>query len=145
MSWNYSSALQDHFLNPRNYLKEDEEFESDINEIIGNKFCGDEMAIYIRYKKTEEGLIPYDLSERIIEDVRWQSYGCASAIANMSMLTEMIKGKTVKEALSITVDDLIQALGGVPTQKKHCSLLGCELLKKAHHKPYDTKLDKSLI
>lgn len=142
MSWNYSKELEDHFLNPRNYLDEDEDFQYDLKEIIGNRWCGDEMAIYLQFEKTKEGLTPYRLSDRVIKDVRWQSYGCASAIANMSMLSEMIKGQTVENVLKITPDDLVAKLGDVPDQKKHCSLLGCDLLKKAFGKDYNTDLDK---
>lgn len=131
MSWNYSEKLQDHFLNPRNYLKQTEDFKCDHKEVIGNRWCGDEMAIFLKFKRNEEGMIPYELSERIIEDVRWQSFGCGSAIANMSLLSEMIKGKSCEYALSITSEDLVKELGGVPDQKIHCSVLGCDLLKKA--------------
>lgn len=143
MSWNYSKELEDHFLNPKNYFDEDEKFQYDHSEIIGNRWCGDEMAIYLQFERNKDGLIPYHLDERVIKDVRWHSYGCASAIANMSKLSEMIKNKTVAEALKITPDDLVKELGGVPDQKKHCSLLGCDLLKKAFGKDYNKDFDKN--
>ena len=120
--WIYSDAVKDHFLNPRNFLMGDEtKFTCDATGIVGNPICGDQMKIYIKVdKKTDK-----------IADIRWKTYGCASAIASTSALSELAKGKTLDEALKISAKDIDDYLGKLPKHKFHCSVLGHDALKNA--------------
>jgi nitrogen fixation NifU-like protein len=112
----YSDKVMDHFENPRNQgTIEDAE---GIGE-VGNPQCGDIMKIYIRVR------------DGIIEDVKFQTFGCGAAIASSSMATEMIKGKTVKEAWDLSNKAVAEALEGLPPQKLHCSVLAEEAIHKA--------------
>ena len=118
--WVYSDIVKDHFLNPRNFLMGDEsKFKADAVGIVGNPICGDQMKMYIKGK-----------DERI-EDIRWKTYGCASAIASTSALSEIAKGKTLDEALEITAEDIDEYLGKLPKHKFHCSILGHDALREA--------------
>ena len=118
--WVYSEIVKDHFLNPRNFLMGDEsKFEYDACGLVGNPICGDQMKMYIKVK-----------GDRII-DIRWKTYGCASAIASTSALSELAKGKTLDEALKITAKDIDDYLGTLPKHKFHCSVLGHEALADA--------------
>ena len=112
----YSEKVMDHFANPRNVGKLEDA--SGVGE-VGNAKCGDIMKMYI---KVEDG---------IITDVKFNTYGCASAIATSSMATEMIKGKPVSEALKLTNKAVIEALDGLPPAKVHCSVLAEEAVKAA--------------
>ena len=112
----YSEKVMDHFANPRNVGKLEDA--SGVGE-VGNAKCGDIMKMYIR---VEDG---------IITDVKFNTYGCASAIATSSMATEMIKGKPVSEALKLTNKAVIEALDGLPPAKVHCSVLAEEAVKAA--------------
>ena len=115
----YSEKVLDHFQNPRNVgVMED----ADIVGEAGSAECGDTAAIYIK------------LDGNVIKDISFQTYGCAAAIASSSMLTEMVKGKTIEEALKITKEDIVEELGGMPAPKVHCSLLAEDALKSALHK-----------
>ena len=120
--WIYTDIVKDHFLNPRNFLMGDEsKFESDAVGIVGNPVCGDQMKMFIKVnKKTDK-----------ITDIRWKTYGCASAIASTSALSEIAKGKTLDEALKITAKDIDDYLGNLPKHKFHCSVLGHDALKDA--------------
>lgn len=120
--WIYSDAVKDHFLNPRNFLMGDEtKFTCDATGIVGNPICGDQMKMYIKVdKKTDK-----------ISDIRWKTYGCASAIASTSALSELAKGKTLDEALKISAKDIDDYLGKLPKHKFHCSVLGHDALKDA--------------
>lgn len=120
--WIYSDAVKDHFLNPRNFLMGDEtKFTCDATGIVGNPICGDQMKMYIKVdKKTDK-----------IADIRWKTYGCASAIASTSALSELAKGKTLDEALKISAKDIDDYLGKLPKHKFHCSVLGHDALKNA--------------
>ena len=119
-NWVYSETVKDHFLNPRNFLMGDEsKFEYDASGLVGNPICGDQMKMYIRVK------------DNIIVDIRWKTYGCASAIASTSALSELAKGKTLDEALKITAKDIDDYLGTLPKHKFHCSVLGHEALADA--------------
>ena len=109
----YSEKVMDHFSNPRN-----------VGE-IGNAVCGDIMKIYL---KVDNG---------IITDVKFNTFGCGSAIATSSMATEMIKGKKVEEALALTNKAVVEALGGLPAHKIHCSVLAEEAVKAAIKDYYD--------
>ena len=112
----YSEKVMDHFANPRNVGELE-----DANGVgeIGNAKCGDIMKMYI---KVEDGRIA---------DVKFKTFGCGSAIATSSIATEMIKGKTLKEALKLTNKAVAEALDGLPPVKMHCSLLAEEAVKAA--------------
>ena len=120
--WIYSDIVKDHFLNPRNFLMGDEsKFKADATGIVGNPICGDQMKMYIQV----------DPQTNRISDIRWKTYGCASAIASTSALSELAKGKTLDEALKITARDIDNYLGNLPKHKFHCSILGHDALKEA--------------
>ena len=120
--WIYTDIVKDHFLNPRNFLMGDEsKFKCDATGIVGNPICGDQMKMFIKVdKKTDT-----------ITDLRWKTYGCASAIASTSALSELAKGKTLDEALRISAEDIDNYLGKLPKHKFHCSVLGHDALKDA--------------
>ena len=118
-NWLYSDTVKDHFINPRNVLLDDEDFPADGRGEVGNIRCGDEMLVLLRIK------------DDVIADVRWKTYGCASAIASTSMLSETIKGMNIAEAYNIKPEDLVQKLGGLPENKIHCSVLGDKALRAA--------------
>lgn len=118
--WVYSDIVKDHFLNPRNFLMGDEsKFDYDAVGVVGNPICGDQMKMYIKVRDNK------------IDDIRWKTYGCASAIASTSALSEIAKGKTLDEALKITAEDIDEYLGKLPKHKFHCSILGHDALKEA--------------
>lgn len=119
-AWVYSELVKEHFLSPRNFLMGDEsQFEYDATGTVGNPICGDQMQMYLQIK-----------DDRIV-DVRWKTYGCASAIASTSALSELVKGKTLDEALRIGPAEITEYLGGLPKHKFHCSVLGHEALSAA--------------
>ncbi|MBR2710497.1 iron-sulfur cluster assembly scaffold protein [Candidatus Saccharibacteria bacterium] len=121
--WIYSETVKDHFLNPRNFLMGDEaNFEYDAMGLVGNPICGDQMKVYIKVRDGK------------IVDVKWKTYGCASAIASTSALSEIAKGKTLDEALEIKAEDIDDYLGKLPKHKFHCSVLGHDALKDAIEK-----------
>ena len=109
----YSEKVMDHFRNPRNVGEIEEA--NGVGE-VGNAKCGDIMKIYLK------------VENNIIEDVKFKTYGCGSAIASSSMATELIKGKTLEEALAISKEAVANELGGLPPQKMHCSNLGADAL-----------------
>ncbi|MCL2759761.1 MAG: iron-sulfur cluster assembly scaffold protein [Treponema sp.] len=118
--WLYSDIVKDHFTNPRNVLLEDEvSFAPDAKGQTGNIKCGDQMLMLLKIK------------DDIITDVRWKTYGCASAIASTSMLSETIKGMKIEDAYKIRPEDLVAKLGGLPSFKIHCSVLGDKALREA--------------
>ena len=110
----------DHFRNPRNM---GEMKNADAVGEYGNPVCGDLMFIYIKVK--EEG------NREILEDISFQTFGCAAAIATSSMITELAKGKTLDEAIKITRDDVANSLDGLPPIKLHCSNLAADALRDA--------------
>ena len=118
----YSDIVMDHFMHPRN-----------VGEIenpdgvgqVGNAKCGDIMKKYLKIR------------DNVIQDVKFETFGCGSAIASSSMATEMIKGKTVDEALAVTNRQVVDALGGLPAHKLHCSVLAEESIKSAIKDYYD--------
>lgn len=118
--WVYTEKVKDHFLNPRNFLMGDESaFKADAVGIVGNPICGDQMKMYIK------------VSDNKITDIRWKTYGCASAIASTSALSELAKGKTLDEALEIDAKMIDDYLGNLPKHKFHCSVLGHDALREA--------------
>ena len=121
----YSDKVMDHFRNPRNMGKIDDA--DGIGE-VGNAKCGDIMRMYI--KVDDEG---------IITDVKFNTFGCGSAIATSSMATELIKGKSIDEALALSNKAVVEALDGLPTHKIHCSVLAEEAVRAAVKDYYDRK------
>ena len=121
----YSEKVMDHFQNPRNVGKIDD---ADGVGEVGNAKCGDIMRMYL--KIDENG---------IITDVKFNTFGCGSAIATSSMATEMIKGKSVDEALTLSNKAVVEALDGLPAHKIHCSVLAEEAVKAAVKDYYDKK------
>jgi nitrogen fixation NifU-like protein len=118
--WLYSDIVKDHFTRPRNVLLEDEAaFPADARGQTGNIKCGDQMLMLLRIK------------DDVITEVRWKTYGCASAIASTSMLSEIVKGMNIREAYKIRPEDLVEKLGGLPDYKIHCSVLGDKALRTA--------------
>ena len=113
----YTEKVMDHFMNPRNVGEI--ENASGVGE-VGNAKCGDIMKIYIQVDENE-----------VITDVKFKTFGCGAAIATSSRATEMVKGKTVDEALTITNQMVTQSLGGLPPAKLHCSVLAEEALHAA--------------
>ena len=123
----YSKTVMDHFRNPRNVgVIEDA---NGVGE-VGNPLCGDMMTIYLKIENDR------------IADIKFQTFGCGSAIAVSSMLTEIAKGKTVTEAKAITNKDVAEALEGLPKNKLHCSNLGADALKAAIQDYEDRKSGK---
>ncbi len=119
----YSEKVMDHFRNPRNVgVIEDA---NGVGE-VGNAVCGDIMKIYLKIN-----------SDEVIEDVKFETFGCGSAIASSSMATQMIKGKPVSEALKLTNQAVTEALDGLPPHKVHCSVLAEEAIKKAVNDYYE--------
>ena len=118
----YSEKVMDHFRNPRNLGKMDDA--DGIGE-VGNAKCGDIMKMYIKVK------------DGIIEDVKFNTFGCGSDIASSSMATEMIKVKSIDDALELSNKAVVEALDGLPTHKIHCSVLAEEAVKAAVKDYYD--------
>ncbi|MDK2823150.1 MAG: nitrogen fixation protein NifU [Clostridia bacterium] len=112
----YTDKVMDHFTNPRNVGELDNA--NGIGE-VGNAKCGDIMRIYL------------DVQDNIIKDIKFKTFGCGAAIATSSMVTEMVKGKSIDEALKITNKAVAEALGGLPPAKMHCSNLAADALHKA--------------
>ena len=122
----YSEKVMDHFRNPRN-LGSMEDADG-IGE-VGNAKCGDIMKIYLKIEDENE----------IVSDVKFETFGCGSAIASSSMATEMIKGKPLSEALQLTNRAVAEALDGLPAHKMHCSVLAQEAVRAAVEDYYDRK------
>ena len=118
----YSDIVMDHFMHPRNVGEI--ENPDGVGE-VGNAKCGDIMKMYLKIR------------DNVIQDVKFETFGCGSAIASSSMATEMIKGKTIDEALAVTNRQVVDALGGLPAHKLHCSVLAEESIKSAIKDYYD--------
>lgn len=120
----YSDKVLDHFSNPRNVgVLEDA---NGIGE-IGNAKCGDIMRMYLK------------IEDNIIKDVKFKTFGCGAAVATSSIATEMIKGKTIEEALKVTNKAVVEALDGLPASKIHCSVLAEEAIKSALYNYYENQ------
>lgn len=126
-NWLYTDLVKEHFMNPRNFLKEGEDFKADGVGLTGNIKCGDEMQFFIKV----------DQERGIITDCRWLTYGCASAIASTSVLSEMIKGMSLDDAFRLTPKDVVKNLGALPEHKIHCSVLGDKALRAAINNYYE--------
>lgn len=112
----YTEIVMDHFRNPRNVGHMEN---ADGVGQVGNPKCGDIMKIYLK------------INDEIIEDVKFETFGCGSAIASSSMATELIMGKSINEAVELTNKAVIEALGGLPPVKVHCSVLAEQAVKSA--------------
>lgn len=119
----YSEKVMDHFTNPRNVGKIED---ADGVGEVGNAKCGDIMKIYLKVDENQ-----------MITDVKFNTFGCASAIASSSMATELIKGNHINDALSLTNKAVVEALDGLPPVKVHCSVLAEEAIKAAVKDYYD--------
>ncbi len=118
----YTETVMDHFTHPRNV---GEIPDADGVGEVGNAKCGDIMKMYLKIKDDR------------IEDAKFETFGCGSAIASSSMATELIKGKTIEEALAVTNKQVVDALDGLPAYKLHCSVLAEESIKAAVKNYYD--------
>lgn len=116
MSMIYSEKVMEHFMNPRNM---GEIPDADGVGEVGNPVCGDLMTIYIK------------VEDDVITDIKFKTFGCGAAIATSSMITELVKGKTIEDALEVTNKDVAEELDGLPPLKMHCSLLAEEGIKAA--------------
>ncbi len=126
----YSEKVMDHFTNPRNVGEL-----ADANAVgtVGNAKCGDIMKMYLK------------IENDVIVDVSFKTFGCGAAVATSSMATELVKGKTVEEALALTNSAVVEALEGLPPAKIHCSVLAEEAIKAAIQDYYDKEgIDKKV-
>jgi nitrogen fixation NifU-like protein len=121
MAANYSDIVMDHFTNPRNV---GEIPDADGVGEVGNMKCGDIMRMYLKIK------------DDVVEDVKFKTFGCGAAVATSSMATELIKGKPLSEVVNLTNDAVVEALGGLPPIKVHCSVLAEEAVKAALYDYY---------
>jgi nitrogen fixation NifU-like protein len=112
----YTDKVMDHFSNPRNV---GEIQDADGVGEVGNAVCGDIMKIYLK------------INDNRIEDIKFKTFGCGAAIATRSMVTELVKGKTLDEAMQVTNEVVAEALDGLPPQKMHCSNLAADAMHKA--------------
>lgn len=118
-SEDYTDTTIEHFMCPRNVGMLDD---ANAEATIGDPGCGDSLTIYIK------------IEDNLIENISFMVYGCPASIATSSITSELVKGKTIEEALKLTEDDVTNALGGLPESKKHCSLLGVKALRSAIEK-----------
>ena len=118
---NYTPQVIDHFQHPRNFGKMDNA--SGVG-MVGNPVCGDVMKLYLKIEKNKKG-------QEVIIDIKFETFGCAAAIATSSMITQLALGKTLEQALKIKNEQVVNELGELPGQKIHCSVLAQEALQEA--------------
>ena len=129
----YTEKVMETFKNPHNYGKIEN---ADGIGKVGNIVCGDVMWLYIKVGQNAK-------KEDVIKDVKFETFGCVAAISTSSIITDLVKGKTIKDALKITKDDVIKSLGGLPKIKYHCSVLAVDALIEAIY-DYYLKLKKEI-
>jgi len=133
-SWVYSDIVKEHFFNPLNLLLDEEGYQADGEGEVGSMACGDIMRVWIQVKDMK------------VVDCKWRTFGCASAIASTSMMSLMATehgGMTLKRAMRLKPEEIVERLGGLPDRKYHCSVLGQEALRAAIE-DYLTKHDVDL-
>ncbi len=131
--WVYTEKVKDHFTNPRNVMENESDFAPDGRGVVGNIKCGDQMLMAIKVR------------DGAIVDCKWKTYGCASAIASTSMLSEMVKGMPLEKAYQIKPTDIVRELGALPEHKIHCSVLGDRALRAAIEDYYKRSGQESKI
>jgi len=119
--WAYTEKLKEHFMNPKNVLTNEDVEAFDGKGIVGNIKCGDQMMVVIKVDK----------GKQTITECKWKTYGCASAIASTSILSDMVCGMKVEDAYHLSPKDVAKELGGLPEHKIHCSVLGDKALRAA--------------
>ena len=122
----YTEKVMETFKNPHNYGKIKN---ADGTGKVGNIVCGDVMWLYIKVAENKK-------HEEIIKDIKFETFGCVAAISTSSIITDLVKGKTIKEALKVTKDNVIESLGGLPKIKYHCSVLAVDALVEAVYDYY---------
>ena len=121
LKWVYSEKARDHFTHPRNVLHDEKTYKDDGKAVVGNIKCGDQMMVAIKV----------DQKKNTITDCKWKTYGCASAIASTSIMSEMVIGMPIDKAYHLSPKDIAKELGGLPEHKIHCSVLGDKALRAA--------------
>jgi NifU-like protein involved in Fe-S cluster formation len=128
--WFYSEKVKEHFFHPKNIMTDSQikKYKADGVGTVGSSACGDVMRMWIKVDKKNSK----------IKECKWQCFGCASAIATTSILSQMVRGLSLEKAKKITPMDIVKKLGGLPSQKIHCSVLGDQALRAAI-KDYEVK------
>jgi len=126
-NWVYTDKVLEHFMNPKNILVDEATYQEDGRGITGNIKCGDQMIVVIKVDREQE----------VITDCKWKTFGCASAIASTSVMSEMVKGMKLQDAYSLSPKDINKELGGLPEHKIHCSVLGDKALRAAINDYYE--------
>ncbi len=134
-NWLYTDKVLEHFMNPKNILLDEASYKEDGRGLVGNIKCGDQMIVAIQVDKEKE----------TIKDLKWKTYGCASAIASTSVMSEMVKGMKLDEAYNLSPKDINKELGGLPEHKIHCSVLGDKALRAAINDYYERSGQKDKV
>ena len=127
VNWVYTDKVLEHFMHPKNILADEEAFKADGRGVTGNIKCGDQMIVAIKV----------DRDRGVITDCQWKTFGCASAIASTSVMSEMVKGMKLEDAFRLSPKDINKELGGLPEHKIHCSVLGDKALRAAINDYYE--------